>query len=547
MGLFFRTIVVVLIVLCVAGVPAGSRAQTLALTGPTVGRTAPAFSLTTLTGTHVTLSAYAGKTLVINVWATWCPPCREETPDLVASYRKLHGAAVAFLGVDSTEEAPIVRAFVAAKGVPYAEAIDVDKGFERAYDIQYFPTTLVIDAHGILRARYMDVMTPALLARLVASAARGQSGDFTSPYQQKIDALLRLPVRLHAGAAATLAAARRVRAAIKTAEKMIDDSDPAAGKTIDLLRTRVEEAAIRDRAVAALAALPAGDRRSALLLAQLQGDAATDRERWPTALAAYRRALAVAPNDLDALSGFAWAAGRLNRFGDAIGADARLVTLQPNDVEALVDLGLVEAKAGRYAQAYTTFDRATALGARQVRAHPRDPDALRLLVWAHLYAGRTYAQGGERTRAAAQFEEVARLAARLPRTTDRHDMYLEEAQEALVALELAHARSQPGLTLGAWTGVELPGSVPDTIKYRLILTGRAGDHVALQTHGVQRPWIASFCTDRLCAPFRVSVVVPESGVKVIEFQLIPNGAPMRALHVRIDAADAAGKIAGVTT
>src|SRR5665213_4334 len=144
-------------------------AAALALTGPQVGSPAPDFHLTTLEGKHLTLADFRGKTLVLNDWATWCPPCREETPDLIAAAKKLSGSGeVVFLGVDSTEAAPIVRAFVAAKTMPYAQAIDADKAFSNAYDVRAFPTTFVISGDGVLRARYVGNVTPQILAGFVS-------------------------------------------------------------------------------------------------------------------------------------------------------------------------------------------------------------------------------------------------------------------------------------------------------------------------------------------------------------------------------------------
>ncbi len=70
-----------------------------------VGQPAPAFALTTVDGKTVRLDDYRGKTLVINVWGSWCPPCRLETPDLVAEARGDAAHRVAFLGVDTTETA----------------------------------------------------------------------------------------------------------------------------------------------------------------------------------------------------------------------------------------------------------------------------------------------------------------------------------------------------------------------------------------------------------------------------------------------------------
>ena len=63
------------------------------------------------------LADYRGKTLVVNVWGSWCPPCRLETADLILEAKGQAARGVAFLGVDTTESAAVVRAFVAAKGI----------------------------------------------------------------------------------------------------------------------------------------------------------------------------------------------------------------------------------------------------------------------------------------------------------------------------------------------------------------------------------------------------------------------------------------------
>src|ERR1700737_4151491 len=81
---------------------ASAPARAADLPGPAVGQPAPDFALTTLDGKHVRLADYRGKTLVINVWGSWCPPCRLETPDLVAEAKAGVSRAVAFLGVDTT-------------------------------------------------------------------------------------------------------------------------------------------------------------------------------------------------------------------------------------------------------------------------------------------------------------------------------------------------------------------------------------------------------------------------------------------------------------
>jgi hypothetical protein len=113
-------------------------------------------------------------------------------------------------------------------------------------------------------------------------------------------------------------------------------------------------------------------------------------------------------------------------------------------------------------------------------------------------------------------------------------MYLEEAQEATVALDAAHPSGKTAISLAPWTGPDLPGSVTSTYKYRLVVAGTPGKNVALSAAGLPKRWVASFCSDRQCAPFRTTVALPSSGVKVIEFQVIPQSAARSAPTIRVD-------------
>ena len=522
-----------------------SAAPVAPLTGPTLGAPAPPFSLTTLDGKTVNLASYRGKTLVINVWATWCPPCRQEMPDLIATAPKLLKKDVVFLGVDTTEEAPIVRAYVADKAVPYAQAFDPGKSFSKAYDIQYFPTTFVIDPQGVLRARDIDVLSPAQLTAFVDAAKAGRNGEIASPLQKKIDAVLDPSTHTFSGDPVSVeASAKAADAAIASAEKMLDDSDAASGNPIDFERTRAEEAALRDAAIAALGATgtPAQD---GTLLSRLRGDAARDREQWQAALDAYHSALAVDPKNEDALQGIAQAAGRLEQYDAAADADAKLVALEPDDVSGYVDLGLAQAKAGQNEASYATFAKGVTLAKQHVDATPGKALAVRQLAWTHLYYGRTYAKNGDQAQARAEFAQTLAWAQKLPGDDSRHDMYLEEAQEATVALGLgpAHATS---VSLAPWTGANLPGSIPNTLKYRLIVAGTVGRNVLLSANGVPRGWVASFCTDRVCAPFKVTVAIPDSGIKIVEFQLVPPSARAAVPRVRVTGSDGAHESSATT-
>ncbi len=517
-----------------------------ALTGPQVGDAAPPFVLKTIDGITVRNATYRGRTLVLNVWATWCPPCRLETPDLIASATKLQKEGVAFLGVDTTEDASLVRAFVTARNVPYAQALDADKSFSKAYDVAYFPTTYVIDPHGVLRARYIDVLGTAQLAALVQAAKGGRNGEVASPLQSKIDATLADPAIVFTGDTASVEAnAKRALAAIGTAESLLDESDAAKGNPTDLLRTRVLEATLRERAIAALIDVGTSV-ADTTLLPRLRGDAARDRERWSDALDAYRAVLAIEPKNVPALAGVAFAAGRLDQFDDALAADTALAAIDPTDVGALVDLARAQAKAGRSDDAYATFARAHATALAQIAANPGKAGPLRMAAYAHLYAGRVYAKNGDVVRARAEFERSLAVAVKLPSGDSRHDMYLEENQEAIVALGLTDPKNGATVSLAPWTGPELPGSIPNTAKFRLVVAGTVGRSVALRSSNVPRGWVASFCTDRVCAPFKTTVSLPPSGVKIIEFQLVAPDSKSSVPKVRVTGRDGEHESAATT-
>ncbi|MDQ6826724.1 MAG: redoxin domain-containing protein [Candidatus Eremiobacteraeota bacterium] len=520
--------------LLVPALPLPGEAQ--ALTGPRIGLPAPPFALTTIDGRRVSLDFYKGKTLVINVWATWCPPCRQETADLISSYKVLHKNGVEFLGVDSTEQAPIVRAFVAAKSVPYRQAIDSNKAFAKAYDIRYFPTTYVIDSSGIVRARYIDVMSVAQLAAFVKAAQTGQNGVIASAQQRKIDVLLS-PDRFNfsADAATVRATVRAVNNAIDSSKGLVDSSDPAKGLTVDFLRTTAEQAMLRDQAISAFQPVAKTAAERTLLL-RMEGDAATDKELWPQAIGSYQSALALSPKDQGALSGLAFAAYELKDYSKQIAADEQLAKLAPS-ADIYVSLGNGYVARKDYKAAETAMASAISFAQTDVAKRPHDAKAIRRLAWTHLYSGRTYAKAGERAAAHREFAQLMTWTLKLPKNDERYAMYLEEGQEADIALELASG-GKTSVSLAPWTGADLPGSVASTIKYRLVVAGNPKRSVTLRATDLSKGWIASFCSDRVCAPLRTAVVIPASGVKIVEFQLIKNDPrASKRTRVNVEASD----------
>ncbi len=110
---------------------------------------APAWTLQNLEGKSVKLTDFKGKVVVLNFWATWCPPCREEIPDLIALQKQYAAQGVVVVGVsmDEGDAAPVAR-FAKKMGINYPVVMGKPETAE-AYDgIQVLPTTFIIDRQG---------------------------------------------------------------------------------------------------------------------------------------------------------------------------------------------------------------------------------------------------------------------------------------------------------------------------------------------------------------------------------------------------------------
>lgn len=487
--------------------------------GPAIGAPAPSFTVVGLNGKPITLNSYRGRVLVVNFWATWCPPCRAETPDLIHAYRSLHDRDVAFLGIDSTESAPIVHAFVAAKSLPFTVALDPKKDASSTYDVRGIPTTFVIDQKGVVRARFVDVITERQLAAFVQAAKAQQNGVIVSPIQTKIDAALDLKQFSFTGDHdAVLKNVKAATDAIDQSNKLLSDADPAKGDVADYLKTRAAQADLLDAATAALAkvAKTPDDQK---LLYRMQGDLATDREQWDAAIPAYLQVLKIDPKNTDALSGLGFAYYEKKDWGGQINAYQKLVALQP-DVGTYVDMGKAYQQLKDYKNAIET-DRKAVQYAESELAKKKTRDSIVDTAYAWLYLGRAYTAANDKANAHLAFVKTMHYGSMLPPKSFDYQKYTEEPQEADVALNIG-TTDRPGVFLAPWTGADLPGSVASTIKYRLVVSGKADSTVKLRATDIAKGWIASFCSDRLCSPMQLALRLPESGVKIVEFQLIQS-------------------------
>jgi cytochrome c biogenesis protein CcmG/thiol:disulfide interchange protein DsbE len=144
-------------------VPAGAA-------GPAVvGHPAPAFRLADLHGTAVTLGRFHGKPLYINVFASWCPPCRTELPQIVTAHGRYRDR-VTFLGVDAQETAGTAQRFAGEMKIGFPVVIDRGQ-MAVSYGAASLPESVFIDRNGIVRALVHGAIAPADLERDLALIA----------------------------------------------------------------------------------------------------------------------------------------------------------------------------------------------------------------------------------------------------------------------------------------------------------------------------------------------------------------------------------------
>jgi len=134
-------------------VPSAIGAPLSSSPSPREGFFAPGFTLDMLNRGTITLSELRGKIVVINFWTTWCPPCREETPALEASYEAYKDSEVVILGLNLTDQDSLkdVEAFVQEFGLTYPVLLDRDGSVGLMYQLNGLPTTFFINREGIIR------------------------------------------------------------------------------------------------------------------------------------------------------------------------------------------------------------------------------------------------------------------------------------------------------------------------------------------------------------------------------------------------------------
>lgn len=157
-------------------VQVGGAAIDQTIEAPKAGFLAPDFTLTTTDGETVTLSALRGKPVIVNFWATWCPPCRAEMPAFEQVWQRFNRGEVMILGVNQGENATAVVRFARDYvGTSFPLLLDSRTEVGARYGIRALPTTFFIDADG--RIQDVKVGGPLDVATILGGIGKAGPGN----------------------------------------------------------------------------------------------------------------------------------------------------------------------------------------------------------------------------------------------------------------------------------------------------------------------------------------------------------------------------------
>jgi peroxiredoxin len=123
-----------------------------------VGQEAPDFTLTTLDGDEVTLSELRGAPVVVSFWATWCPSCVQELPELQAAYQE-HGDETHILTVSVDNDRSDIESFSKEKNLDFPILFDEDGAVSGSYSVRGIPVTVFVDSEGVMVKRHIGSLT----------------------------------------------------------------------------------------------------------------------------------------------------------------------------------------------------------------------------------------------------------------------------------------------------------------------------------------------------------------------------------------------------
>ena len=170
-----KIIIIIAFLTLISGCSRGKGPDTA---GVSVGSKAPNFSLIDLSGQKVELKDFKGKAVLVNFWATWCFPCREEMDDLKASYDKYRDKGMVIIGINIKESKNVVKKMTDSFNITYPILLDSDGKISEAYNIFGVPSSFFIDKDGIIKDVVLGEMTEDMIVEKIDKLVSiSQSGE----------------------------------------------------------------------------------------------------------------------------------------------------------------------------------------------------------------------------------------------------------------------------------------------------------------------------------------------------------------------------------
>ncbi len=147
--------------------PSAAPTDALADPAPLPDHLAPELVLPQLDGASVTLHDLRGQVVLINIWATWCPPCRAEMPAIQQAYAEYHDRGFTVLAVNQREDATAITPFLAQYGLTFTALLDRDGQASATYQASALPSSFFVDRRGVIRAVYHGPLPPRVINGIV--------------------------------------------------------------------------------------------------------------------------------------------------------------------------------------------------------------------------------------------------------------------------------------------------------------------------------------------------------------------------------------------
>ena len=144
-----------------------------------VGQPAPEFVLKSFSGERVRLSDFRGKTLLVNFWASWCHPCREEAPALERAYMSLSGKQVEFIGINVMDDRKSAEEYIKSFGGTFVNIYDPENRIHLDYGVGGVPETFFVNPEGIITGKHRGPLTEKMIMRYIENATtyNAQNGE----------------------------------------------------------------------------------------------------------------------------------------------------------------------------------------------------------------------------------------------------------------------------------------------------------------------------------------------------------------------------------